>query len=340
MKASKLEVVEDADPIRTQAATWFARLHADELSEGEQAEHQAWLDADPAHRRAYERVERMWSVLGDFASAPEISQRLAAIPVPTEHTKPQPQPQSQRPPRRLRWLAACAAAITAVVIGWRLLAPAAVSEQRYASAVGEQRSITLADGTEVELDTGTTLRVRYSAQQRRISLDQGRAFFKVARDSARPLTVDTAQGSVRAVGTQFEVYRLEHGLDVTLFEGKVQLRAAAADDNAAAVATLTPGQRAHMATGKAPLVQNVQSGSAPAWIDGQLVFEDLPLRVAVEEFNRYGGSPLRVRDAALGELRVSGVFRSNDSAGFVEALAALHKVSAHANAAGETELSR
>ena len=240
----------------------------------------------------------------------------------------------------MRWLAACAATLMAAVIGWQLLAPTPASEQRYASAVGEQRSITLADGTEVELDTGTTLRVRYSEQQRRISLDQGRAFFKVAHDSARPLIVDTAQGSVRAIGTQFEVYRLDNGLDVTLFEGKVQLRTAATNGSAAAVATLSPGQRAHLIAGKAPQVRDFHGSSAPAWIDGQLVFEDLPLRAAVEEFNRYGGSPLRIDDAALGELRVSGVFRSNDSAGFVEALAALHKVSAHTNAAGETELSR
>lgn len=337
MKETKLEVVADADPIRTQAAAWFARLHADEVSEDEQAEHQLWLDAEPAHRLAYERVERMWTMLGDFSAVPEISQRLAAIPAAVPA---QTQPQLQRRPRRLQWLVACAAALTAVVIGWRVLAPAPISEQRYASAIGEQRSITLDDGTQVDLDTGTTLRVRYSRQQRRIALDQGRAFFKVAADTARPLTVDTAQGSVRAVGTQFEVYRLDDGLDVTLFEGKVQLRAAAADDSAAAVATLTPGQRAHMAAGEAPQVQSFHGGSAPAWIDGQLVFADMPLRAAVDEFNRYGGSPLRIKDATLGELRVSGVFRSNDSSGFVEALSALHKVSAHTNAAGETELSR
>lgn len=337
MKESKLEVVADADPIRTQAAAWFARQHADELSEQEEAEHQIWLDADPAHRLAYERVERMWTMLSDFSAAPEISKRLAAIPVAAaEHARPQ----LQRRPRRLQWLTACAAALTAIVIGWRVLAPAPISEQRYASAIGEQRSITLDDGTQVDLDTGTTLRVRYSRQQRRIELDQGRAFFKVAHDSTRPLSVDTAQGSVRAVGTQFEVYRQDNGVDVTLFEGKVQLRAAAADDSAATLATLTPGQRAHLAAGKAPQVQNFQGRSAPAWIDGQLVFEDLPLRAAVAEFNRYGGSPLRVDDAALGELRVSGVFRSNDSTGFIEALNTLHKVSAHTNASGETELSR
>ena len=334
MRDSLLEVVEDADPIRTQAATWFARLHADELSEDEQAQHLAWLDSDPSHRLAYEQVERMWSMLGDFSATAEISQRLAAIPAVTTHTQPQP----QRRPRRLRWLAACAAAMTAIVIGWRAFAPAPISEQRYASAIGEQRSITLDDGTQVDLDTGTTLRVRYSRQERRIDLDKGRAFFKVASDSARPLTVDTAQGSVRAVGTQFEVYRQNTGVDVALFEGKVQLRAA--DKNATAVATLSPGQRAHLAAGQPPQVQNFQGGSAPAWINGQLVFENLPLRAAVEEFNRYGGSPLRVNDAALCELRVSGVFRSNDSSGFLEALNALHKVSAHTNAAGETELTR
>ena len=337
MKQTPLNAVEDADPIRTQAAAWFARLHDDEVSEAEQAEHQAWLDADPAHRQAHERIERTWRMLSDFSATPEISQRLAAIPAAAT---PQALPQPRRRPGRMRWLAACAAAVTAVVIGWRLLAPAPATELRYASAVGEHRSITLEDGTQLELDTGTQVRVRYSTQQRRISLDQGRAFFKVARDTARPLTVDTAQGSVRAVGTEFEVYRRADALDVTLFEGKVQLRAAAADDSTAALATLIPGQRAHLAAGQRLQVQTFQGGSAPAWLQGQLVFNDLPLRLAVEEFNRYGGTPLRVDDAALGELRISGVFRSNDSAGFVEALAALHGISPRKNAAGETELRR
>lgn len=336
MKQNPLNVVEDADPIRTQAAAWFARLHDDELSEAEQDEHQAWLDADPAHRQAHEHIERTWRMLSDFSAMPEIGQRLAAIPAAT----PQPAPQLRRRPARARWLLACAAAMTAVVIGWRLLVPAPASELRYASAVGEHRSITLEDGTQLELDTGTQVRVRYSTQQRRISLDQGRAFFKVAPDTARPLTVDTAQGSVRAVGTEFEVYRRADALDVTLFEGKVQLRAAAADDSTAALATLIPGQRAHMAAGQRLQVQTFQGGSAPAWLQGQLVFNDLPLRLAVEEFNRYGGPPLRVGDANLGELRISGVFRSNDSAGFVEALTALHGISAHKNAVGETELQR
>lgn len=336
MKPNPLRVVEDADPVRTEAAARFARLHGDELSEADLASHEAWLAADPSHRLAFERVERTWLMLSDFAAAPEISQRLAAIPA----AAPPANATRQHRPRRLRWLAACAAAMTAVVIGWRLLVPAPPAEQNYASAVGEQRSITLEDGTQLELDTGTRVRVRYSSQQRRITLEQGRAFFKVARDSARPLTVETAQGSVRAVGTQFEVYRRADALDVTLFEGKVQLRPAAADDNSAALATLLPGQRAHMAAGQRLQLQSFQGGTAPAWLQGQLVFTDLPLRAAVEEFNRYGGTPLRVSDAALGDLRVSGVFRSNDSTGFIEALGALHGISAHANAAGETELRR
>ena len=114
MKESRLEIVADTDPIRTQAAAWFARLHADELSEQEEAEHQIWLDADPAHRLAYEQVERMWTMLSDFSATPDISQRLATIPTAAVE---QTRPQRQRRPRRLQWLVACAAALTAVVIG-------------------------------------------------------------------------------------------------------------------------------------------------------------------------------------------------------------------------------
>lgn len=98
MKPNPLRVVEDADPVRTEAAARFARLHGDELSEADLAAHEAWLAADPSHRLAFERVERTWLMLSDFAAAPEISQRLAAIPA----AAPPANATRQHRPRRLR----------------------------------------------------------------------------------------------------------------------------------------------------------------------------------------------------------------------------------------------
>lgn len=329
MKENMLEVIEGGDPIRAQAAAWFAHLRADDVSEGDRLRWRAWLDSDPRHRDAYERFERLWSALGDFAPSAEITRRLP---------QRRAYPRSRAPARALRWLAGGAAVALAVVAGWKLLAPVPAPDVLYASAVGERRSVALADGTRVDLDTDTRLRVRYTERERWITLDHGRAFFRVARDPARPLHVDTPEGSVRAIGTQFEVYRRPRATDVALFEGKVQLQSSGRDGAARVLGTLAPGQRTQVRTGAPLRVEAFNAADAPGWISGRLVFEDQPLAIAIEEFNRYGGRRLRATDAEVGALRVSGVFRSDDPSGFVEALRSVYGVSVRTDDAGAFEL--
>lgn len=329
-KETMLEVIEGGDPTRAQAAAWFARLRADDVRENDRQRWRDWLESDPRHREAYERYERLWSALGDFALSPEVSRRLPVRSVFPERRGPAA--------RALRWLAGCAAIALAVAGGWKLLAPPAAQEILYASAIGERRSVSLADGTRVDLDTDTRLRVRYTERNRRIALDKGRAFFRVARDPSRPLSVDAPEGGVQAIGTQFEVYRRDRGIDVALFEGKVQLHSTGNDGKPTVLGVLSPGQRAHVGATSPLRVETFQPADSPGWINGRLVFDDLPLTAAVEEFNRYGGRQIGIADAKLGALRVSGVFRSDDSNGFVEALHLVYGVSARVDPDGKTEL--
>lgn len=333
------ELMDDAlDPIQVEAASWFARLRADDASAADHQNAEAWMAADPRHRAAYQQLQKLWASLGAFAASAEVDQRLSsgdiapAAPAPANHLPAPPQPaagmaSARRRSRRLRWLAATAAAVVAVVVGFRLLAPSLPLEQQYATQPGELRSITLDDGSVVELDADSRMRVRYSGQERRIALDQGRAFFQVARDAARPLSVDTNSGSVRVIGTRFEVSRHATEMSVSLFEGKVQLRQAG---NAAKVlGDLVPGQRARVGADAILHTDSVVLTATPAWMQGQLVFDDVALSSAIEEFNRYGGTPMQIADPALQQLRVSGVFRSNDAASFVQALRASYQLSSH-----------
>lgn len=329
-KENMLEVIEGGDPIRAQAAAWFARLRADDVRENDRQRWRDWLESDSRHREAYERYERLWSTLGDFALSPEISRRL---PIRSAFPK-----RRGLAARTLRWLAGCAAIALALVSGWKLLSPPPVQEVLYASAIGERRSVSLADGTRVDLDTDTHLRVRYTERNRRIALDKGRAFFRVARDPSRPLSVDAPEGGVQAIGTQFEVYRRDRGIDVALFEGKVQLHSTGNDGKPAVLGVLSPGQRARVSAELPLHVEAFQPADSPGWINGRLVFDDLPLTAAVEEFNRYGGRKIGIADAKLGALRVSGVFHSDDSNGFVEALHLVYGVTARIDPDGNTEL--
>ncbi len=328
-KEITLEVIEGGDPIRAQAAAWFSRLRADDVRESDRQRWRQWLDSDTRHRDAYERYERLWSDLGDFALSAEVARRLPVR---------QAIPRRRFSARAMSWFACGAVAALAIAAGWKLTSPIPTQEALYASAIGERRSVALADGTRVDLDTDTRLRVGYTDQERRITLDRGRAFFRVARDPARPLSVSTPEGAVQAIGTQFEVYRRGHGLDVALFEGKVQLHSLDRNGKATVLGVLSPGQRAHVAANKPMQVENFASAESPGWLSGRLVFDDLPLADAVEEFNRYGGGRIEMGDAKVGALRISGVFRSDDARGFVEALHLGYGVSAHVEVNGDTEL--
>ncbi|MEG3791174.1 FecR domain-containing protein [Lysobacter sp. CCNWLW3] len=323
MSATRLNVVEGGDPIRRQAAAWFARLRADDVTENDRRECRQWLDADARHRAAYERIERLWSTAGDHAAHPEIALRIRAQ-TPAETPR---QPVRRRRGRAAWWTGAVAALVALAVLGWRLLPAPAVPEQQYLTAVGENRTIALADGSRVSLDTDTRLRVRYSGDERRIVLVRGRAFFRVAKES-RPFLVRTEDGGVRALGTEFEVYRRDGEIEVALIEGRVLLLAAASGDSApVSLATLDPGQKASFGLHK-PL-RMIESGGhsdLPAWLSGKLAFEDQSLAAAATEFNRYSHRRIVLQGEAVTRIRISGVFRSDDPHAFVEALQELYPV--------------
>ncbi|MGE8281458.1 MAG: FecR family protein [Stenotrophomonas sp.] len=336
---------DDLDPIQAQAAAWFARLRADDANSDDRQQADAWLAAAPEHRAAYQRLQQLWAMLGDFAASAEVDARMpmvaaaaapAAVPPPQHSGRTATSPRSRPRGQRVRWWVASAAALATVAIGWKLLGPTLPSPQQYATEPGQQRSITLDDGTVVDLDAASRMQVSYNRQERRIALEQGRAFFRVAKDPQRPLSVDTDSGSVRAVGTQFEVYRHDGTVSVALFEGKVQLRQPGND--AQVVGELTPGQRAQLRK-TTMTVETFAVADAPAWTHGQLVFENMTLAEAVAEFNRYGGTPIRVTDPELRQLKVSGVFRSNDAPGFLDALHTAYQVSSN-NDGKEIQLRR
>lgn len=336
MSTTGLNIVEGGDPIRRQAAAWFARLRADDATESDRRQCRQWLDADVRHRAAYERMERLWSGAGDHAAHPEIALRVRAQ---TPVAAPTPKPARRGRARLIAWGGAAAAAIALAVVGWRLLPSPAVPEQQYVTAVGESRTIALEDGSRMSLDTDTRVQVRYSADERRISLLRGRAFFRVAKQ-ARPFLVRTQDGSVRAVGTEFEVYRRDGEIEVALIEGRVLLLSAANGDAApVSLAMLTPGQKASF--GKRKPLRMIEAGHAvlPSWLSGKLSFDDQALSAAVSEFNRYSQRQIVLRDAALARIRVSGVFRSDDPHAFVEALQTLYPVQVSDAPGGELVLS-
>lgn len=331
MRRPDLTLIDGGDGIDQQATRWFVRLRADDASEGDRQAWQQWLEASQDHRDAYARMEALWSSFGDFAASAEIGTRIA-------EASRAPQAASLRTgAARRRWPAAVAATAALLAVGTfaalRLTAP---TEAAYRTAVGERRSVQLDDGTRVDLDAGTQLSVRYDRGSRHVVLEQGRAFFQVAKDTARPFDVVTDAGSVRALGTQFEVSQVVGAADVALYEGSVELRTRAVTEAPSQrLGVLVPGQQVRLSAGRMQMrAATVTAGARPAWLSGRLVFSDTPLAEAVAEFNRYSTNRVVLADPALGPLRVSGVFHGDDVDGFIGALGEVYGIPEHHTANG------
>ncbi len=203
----------------------------------------------------------------------------------------------------------------------------------YATDVGEQRTVALQDGTAVVLNARSRIRVRLSEKQRDIDLLEGQAIFRVSHDAARPFIVHSGSTNVRAVGTQFDVYRKADGTIVTVLEGTVAVRESGSlqdpgtDARPSAPGALSRGSvlvsageqitvSPHATTTPKPTDLDI----ATAWTQGKLVFNETPLGDVVAEFNRYSARQLVVDDPELQKFHISGVFPSSDPIRIAELL--------------------
>jgi transmembrane sensor len=186
----------------------------------------------------------------------------------------------------------------------------------YATDVGEQRLVRLRDGSTVELNSRSLVRVHFSDRERQVELIEGQALFHVAKDRARPFIVRSDALQVRAIGTQFDVNRKRSGTVVTVLEGRVAVSGAfrtTAVEPANPPPALSLGAGEQVTVTRKVVAQPVRTNvsAATAWTQHRLVFESAPLAEVAEEFNRYSPRALIVEDAASEPLRLSGVFSTD-----------------------------
>lgn len=301
----------DSDKRRQEASAWFSRLNQRRVSTDDVHAFAAWRRI-PANAEAYGRVERLWESAGVLASDPDI-ERMAETAARPKRTR--------RRQRSLGYLAAAgagAALIVCAIIGWNILQPLT-----YGAGVGERRTITLADGSTVTLDTASRISVRLSGDRRSIRLIEGQAMFDVAADPSRPFVVSAGDVEVRALGTRFDVRRLNGGVRVILAEGRV----AVATADTPGGWTLSPGQQV-VTTRPTPRVEPVNVAAATSWTTGRLIFDHTPLHEAVEEMNRYSSVKVELASPGLARTPVSGAFNAGDVEGFAAALSDLYPVTA------------
>jgi len=200
----------------------------------------------------------------------------------------------------------------------------------YTTEVGQQRTVTLSDGSTIELNSRSTVRVRFSKGERDVDLLEGQVLFHVAKDHTRPFIVASDGMLVRAVGTQFDVYRKTEGTVVTVLEGRVAVTTAslntvsspsgsstpavadlAEPTTAPDTAFLSAGEQVTLTRAVAPKPVRANVSAATAWTQHQLVLESKPLSEVAEEFNLYSARKLIVEDSSRHPLRLSGVFSTD-----------------------------
>jgi transmembrane sensor len=314
-----------------QAALWAARLDGSKLTPADQAALDAWLAGSPAHR----------TLLSQYCQfSADLEQQLPALVA----AGAVPWPDTIRHPRAGRWLmwgagAALAAAAAIAVMFWVARTP--TQSENLATPVALRRTLALADGSRVELNAQTSLQIDIDQQGRRVRLASGEAFFAVHQDASRPFVVETPAGSVRVTGTQFDVRSdASSAFEVTVTEGSVRAYPAAAGGRPIAPLALTVGQQLSVGPDGAAVRALSSAGldNVLAWRQGQIVFDDVPLRDALARFARYHGRGITATPAA-GEQRVGGRYSLDDLEGFFALLEQALPVHVSRNLNGTVQVS-
>jgi len=296
--------------IRKQAAEWVAELHGPDRDAALEDRLRHWMAKDPRNATALEQATEAWQHSGHFNPHRPGLGSLIRRPA--------------RPKTSGMALAAMAVLCTALVVSMYYL-----RDNTLTTGPAEQRTVQLSDGTEVALNANTRVIVRYDAQVRKVVLVSGEALFTVIKHQPRPFVVVIGDRKVVAVGTSF-VVRREHAdgtsFAVTLVEGRVAIEPISWPNVVPAAPVsglklLNPGERLRFEGESTAEKDSPSIDQVTAWQKGQLIFDDTSLSEAAAEFNRYGTQKLTIDSAALGKLRIGGVFRIADPSSFAHAMA-------------------
>lgn len=308
--------------IRAQAAVWVTDLHGPERSPDLEAGVRRWLAEDPRHAQAFELATEAWQRSGNLpAHLPDVRRPGGSLAAAL-HVR--------RTSRTTRLGLLGGAALTLVLAAAFYL----LKDPSLSTGYAEQKTVTLADGTEVTLNANSRLLVGYTDRVRQVTLDRGEALFNVTKHQSRPFVVIIGGRKVIALGTSFDVRRDDAGepsFSVTLIEGRVAIRPLTAPDLIPlsamdAITLLNPGQRLRTASNRPDTVDAPPIEKVTAWQHGQLIFEDTSLRDAAKEFNRYGKRRLTVDGSVSERFRVGGVFRIGDPDSFAHAMASAYRL--------------
>lgn len=311
--------------VRDDAARWFVRLQEPAIAADEQQRFDAWLNEHSQHRDEFQLLQGLWSA-ADLLPAPRLK---ALVETPSSRRERRPM---------LRY--AVAASVLAVALGLGLFSglnhPGGYRAE-FATALGERKHVALPDGSVIDLNSRSRLQVRFEQDRRVIELAEGEAMFSVAHDTSRPFVVEAGNGKVTVTGTRFDVRRDVTQTRVAVEQGTVKVQGRNASDNQ--FIKLTAGLGTHVdAQGQVAAAYAVNPAELTAWRGGKLVFNNASLSEVAAEVSRYREKPLTVGNPTVASLRLTSVFKSDNTDALLKALPSILPVAVRTLADGSQEI--
>lgn len=315
-----------AELVEIRAARFLMHRDDDDWSPADQADLDRWLAESPTHKAAYWRLEEGWRQ----------TDRLRALYDPVE----------MRQPAQRRWHSiasfALAASLVIAVVGsamWPRREPAQIVNLE--THIGERRTARLPDGSTIDLNTNTKLRLAFEGERRSAWVSGGEAYFQIAHDPARPFVIHAGGHDVTVLGTKFSVRRERDLLRVAVVQGAVQLKGVGR--GAALGSTVLPSGSTAVANSVATIVRREpldKLDQGLRWRDGVLVLDGKTLGQAVAELNRYNRIPIVVKGDQLAAMPIGGTFQLGNREGFVRLLGEVYGVRMSRAADGKIILQR
>lgn len=271
------------------AADWVVRLQGEAAGESDWLAFDRWLGESPVNGRAYDRALALWCELD--RAAPALKRRMGGVSL-------------------ISWRvsAAVGALAASLALGWILVSGhfPLTGAETYETAIGEHRSVTLADGSHIELDGATRLSVRLEEKARRVIMERGEAIYDVAPDAARPFTIQSGDRQVRVVGTEFDVRNRDNAFSVTVRRGVVEVSPVSGTQGTSV--RLTTGERIdHVAGRTDKRSTGVSADEVFGWRTGQLIYRETPLSEVVADLNAHYAKPVSLSDSKVAAQPFSGV---------------------------------
>ena len=335
--------------LQDEAAAWIARLSSDQLTSEDQHRFSCWLSASPEHKLVFDQMSSLWDSLD---SVRFLSSAKDMLESPNNQAPNVCIPEIKRGEKHTHkfwtkgkgFVAASFLFVALLIViiplstssldspSHQVQAPA--EALRYSTVVGERREVILNDGSVIELNTDSVVEVYFDENKREISLVKGEAYFDVAKDRMRPFVVNTDNGEVMAIGTAFNINHYDDKTIVTVTEGTVAVKSMQQDELSSKPTYVAPNQKVVIGEGGLGRVLAISRGENIEWMSNTVVFNEMPLSIALAEVGRYLPFDIRLIDPSLSQIKVSGTFSLGSPQATLEAIVATFNLSKTETGAG------